>query len=175
MTQGRTAGIVSAMGIAIGTVVHIAAAAAGVSYVIAQSATLFAVLKWAGVAYLAYLGVRTLLAGDQPHEQAVVVQPLWRVFAEGLLVNVLNPKTVLFFLAFLPQFVVPAVGPVAGQVVVFGLLLMLVGMATDVVYAVAAGALSGWLRRWARGLRWFSGAVYLGLGVVMAFTGRRPV
>ncbi|TDE25317.1 LysE family translocator [Nonomuraea mesophila] len=172
LAQGRAAGLASALGVEIGTLVHIAAAAAGLSYVIAQSATLFAIVKWVGVAYLVYLGIRAF-TGKDAETGAPPRQPLPKVFLEGVLVNVLNPKVALFFLAFLPQFVQPDAGSPTLQVVVFGLTALCLGLVSDIVYAFAAGALGHRLRRRARTLRYVSGAVYLGLGVATAFAGRR--
>ncbi|SEG64276.1 Threonine/homoserine/homoserine lactone efflux protein [Nonomuraea solani] len=172
LAQGRSAGLASALGVETGTLVHIAAAAAGLSYVISQSATLFAIVKWAGVAYLIYLGVRAF-TGKQTETGAPEPQPLRKVFLEGMLVNVLNPKVALFFLAFLPHFVDPGAGSVAAQVVVFGLTLLLLGLISDIVYALTAGALGTRLKRAAKTLRYVSGIVYLGLGVATAFAGRK--
>jgi threonine/homoserine/homoserine lactone efflux protein len=172
LSQGRAAGLVSALGVEIGTLMHIAAAAAGLSYVIAQSATLYTVIKWAGVAYLVYLGIRAF-TGKQEEGAAPPPQPLGKVFLEGVLVNVLNPKVALFFLAFLPQFVDPAAGSPALQVAQFGLTLLLLGLLSDIVYACTAGALGTRLNQHAKTLRYVSGVVYLGLGVATAFTGRK--
>ncbi|AQZ66455.1 RhtB family transporter [[Actinomadura] parvosata subsp. kistnae] len=171
LAQGRSAGLVSALGIELGTLVHIAAAAAGLSFVIARSATLYSVIKWAGVAYLVYLAIRAFTS-KQAQAGRPEPQPLRKVFLEGVLVNVFNPKTLLFFLALLPQFVHPESGSPALQVVVFGLTLMLLGLISDVAYALTAGALGRRLDRAARSLRYVSGVVYLGLGVLTAFTGR---
>ncbi|MFI7616548.1 LysE family translocator [Nonomuraea terrae] len=172
LAQGRAAGLASAFGVEVGTLVHIAAAAAGLSYVIAQSATLFAVVKWAGAAYLIYLGVRALI-GRQASAQAPKPQPLRAVFLEGVLVNLLNPKTVLMFLAFLPQFVDPRAGSPALQVVLLGLTLLLLGLISDIVYALTAGALAHRLTRAARPMRYASGVVYLGLGLATVLTARQ--
>ncbi|MFG1698495.1 LysE family translocator [Nonomuraea sp. NPDC049309] len=171
LSQGRAAGLASAFGVETGTLVHIAAAAAGLSYAIARSATLFAIIKWAGVAYLVYLGVRAL-TGKEQRSDAPEPQPLPRVFLEGLLVNVLNPKVALFFLALLPQFVDPRAGSPALQVVVLGLTLLLVGLISDVVYAVTAGAIGRRLTRAATPMRYAGGVVYLALGVLTAFAAR---
>ncbi len=173
LAQGRSAGLASAVGVEAGTLVHIAAAAAGLSYLISRSATLFAVVKWAGVAYLIYLGVRAFTARPDSTAQAPPPQPLRKVFLEGVLVNVLNPKVTLYFLAFLPQFVEPSAGPPALQILIFGLTLLALGLLSDMVYAFTAGALSGRLERRATTLRHVSGVVYLGLGVATAFAGRR--
>src|SRR5690606_37557176 len=173
LAQGRAAGVASALGVEAGTLVHIAAAAAGLSYLIARSATLFTAVKLAGAAYLLCLGVRTLRSKEVADEPRARVQPLHRVFLEGVVVNVLNPKVTLFFLAFLPQFVDPAAGSPALQIVVLGLLLLLLGLVSDMVYAVGAGALGARLRSRARLVRNVSGVIYLGLGAAVAFTGAR--
>ncbi|MFI6477121.1 LysE family translocator [Nonomuraea sp. NPDC050663] len=173
LAQGRTAGLASAFGVEVGTLVHTAAAAAGLSVLISRSATLFGIVKWAGVAYLFYLGVRTLTAKDTATTRAVTPQPLRKVFLEAVLVNVLNPKVALFFLAFLPQFVHPESGSPALQIVIFGITLSALGLTSNVVYAFAAGALGTRMAARARGLRIFSGLVYIGMGVVTAFAGRR--
>ncbi|TQS15295.1 LysE family translocator [Microbispora hainanensis] len=167
VAQGRRAGVASALGVETGTLLHIAAAAAGLSYLLARSAELFAAVKWAGVAYLAYLGIRALTGrgtgGDEPRPQ-----PLRRVFLEGVVVNVLNPKTVLFFLAFLPQFVDPF-GDVPAQVLLLGLVLAVIGLASDLAYALTAGSLGRRLR--ASTLRYASGVIYLALALVAALSG----
>ncbi|MEV4298742.1 LysE family translocator [Microbispora rosea] len=167
VAQGRRAGVASALGVETGTLLHIAAAAAGLSYLLARSAELFTAVKWAGVAYLAYLGVRALTRrgadGDEPRPQ-----PLRRVFLEGVVVNVLNPKTVLFFLAFLPQFVDPS-GDVPGQVLLLGMVIAVIGLASDLAYALTAGSLGRRLR--ASTLRYASGVAYLVLALVAALSG----
>ncbi|GAT65314.1 LysE family translocator [Planomonospora sp. ID91781] len=172
VAQGRAAGMASAFGVEVGTLVHIAAAAAGLSYVIARSATLFNAVKWAGVAYLLYLGVRALTSRPEPEVRETAPQPLRSIFLEGVVVNVLNPKVILFFLAFLPQFVDPAAGAVPLQIAVLGGTLLLLGLLSDMVYAAGAGALGRRLRSRARLLGRASGVVYLGLGVATAFSGR---
>lgn len=172
IAQGRAAGIASAFGVETGTLVHIAAAAAGLSYVIARSATLFNVIKWAGVAYLVYLGVRALIGGQETAAWKVTPQPLRAVFLEGVVVNLLNPKVILFFLAFLPQFVRPEAGAVPLQIAVLGGTLLLLGLISDLIYAAGAGALGDRLRSRSRVLSRVSGVVYLGLGAVTALTGR---
>jgi threonine/homoserine/homoserine lactone efflux protein len=118
-----------------------------------------------------YLGVRTLTGRQDASAREAIGQPLHRVFLEGLIVNVLNPKVILFFLAFLPQFVDPAAGSPALQIVVLGLTLLLLGLASDMVYAVGAGTLSRLLRGRRRPLKYVSGCVYLGLGVATALSG----
>ncbi|MFF5113155.1 LysE family translocator [Streptosporangium sp. NPDC000509] len=172
VSQGRAAGMASALGVEVGTLVHIAAAAAGLSYVIAQSATLFNVIKWAGVAYLVYLGIRALTSRQEFASRETPPQPLRAIFLEGVVVNVLNPKVILFFLAFLPQFVEPEAGAVPLQIAVLGGTLLFLGLLSDLIYAVAAGAVGGRLRNRAPLIGHFSGIVYLGLGVATALSGR---
>lgn len=172
IAQGRAAGMASAFGVETGTLVHIAAAAAGLSYVVARSAALFNVIKWAGVAYLVYLGIRTLTRGQEPTAREAAPQPLRAIFLEGLVVNVLNPKVILFFLALLPQFVHLEAGSVPLQIAILGGTLLLLGLVCDLIYAVGAGALGTRLRGRSSLLRNFSGIVYLGLGVATALAGR---
>ncbi|MFD1541897.1 LysE family translocator [Nonomuraea guangzhouensis] len=173
LAQGRAAGLASAFGVETGTLVHIAAAAAGLSYLITKSATLFAIVKWAGVGYLVYMGIRAFTSKEQAGAEAPPPQPLGKVFLEGLVVNVLNPKVTLFFLSLLPQFVQPSAGSPALQIVVLGVTLLLLGLISDMVYVFTAGALGARLASRARALRHFSGVVYLGLGVLTAFAGRK--
>ena len=175
VAQGRRAGLVSVLGIHLGSVVHVVAAALGVSALLAISATAFTAVKYLGAAYLVWLGIRRLTA--RPDGDAVAEAPPAtgaRMFWEGFVVNVLNPKTAIFFLAFLPQFTDPAKGPIAPQIVLLGLIWIALGMASDGAFALLASALAGRLRRSARARRRLdvtSGVVYLGLGAVAALTG----
>jgi threonine/homoserine/homoserine lactone efflux protein len=177
ISAGRRAGIASALGVETGTLVHIVAAAAGLSALIAASATAFNVVRYVGAAYLIYLGVRTLLTRERSGgEQPVRPQRLSRVYLEGVVVNIFNPKTILFFLAFLPQFVNREAGAIPLQVIGLGLVLVLIGLTSDVVYAFGAGSLGALLRgsaRFRRGRRFVTGVVYLGLGAATAFVGPR--
>lgn len=171
VAQGRTAGLVSVLGVHAGSLVHIAAAALGISALLAASATAFAVVKYAGAAYLLYLGVRKLMRRAEEKETEAPPASRARLFGEGFVVNVLNPKTAIFFLAFLPQFVDPARGPVAPQVLVLGAMWVALGMASDGTYALLASALAGRLRSSVRARRRLdrgSGVVYLGLGAAAA-------
>ncbi|MFC4910282.1 LysE family translocator [Actinomadura gamaensis] len=172
VADGRRAGIVSALGVECATLLHVGLAAAGLSALIAASATAFAVLRYAGAAYLVYLAVRTLRSRESLDEVRVAPAPLRRVFLDGLLVNLFNPKVVLFFLAFLPQFVDRGAGAVPLQIAVMGLTVGAIGLVSDVVYAVAAGSIGGWLRArpvFRRRQRYATGLIYLGLGAVAAF------
>ncbi|HLV75803.1 MAG TPA: LysE family translocator [Vulgatibacteraceae bacterium] len=170
--EGRRAGLASAFGVETGTLVHIAAAAAGLSALVAASATAFGVLRYAGAAYLVYLAYRTLRGGDDGDGPALRPQPLRRVYLDGVLVNVLNPKVVLFFLAFLPQFVDRRAGAVPLQIALMGLMVVLFGLLSDIAYALAAGSIGTWLRArpaFRRRQRYATGLVYLGLGAAAVF------
>ncbi|TDD82804.1 LysE family translocator [Actinomadura darangshiensis] len=172
--EGRRAGIASALGVETGTLVHIGAAAAGLSAVVAASATAFGFLRYAGAAYLVYLAYRTLRSRHAAGEPDLQPRPLPRVYLDGVLVNVLNPKVVLFFLAFLPQFVDQAAGAVPLQIAVMGAVTALIGLTVDLVYAVAAGSIGAWLRArpvFQRRQRYATGVIYLGLGAAAVFAG----
>jgi threonine/homoserine/homoserine lactone efflux protein len=146
----------------------------GLSALLASSATAFTIVKLVGAAYLIVIGIRRLLAR---HEDAIEPEVSTtpgsprRLFAQGAVVNVLNPKTALFFLAFLPQFVDPDRGSVAAQVAIFGLTFVVLAVLSDSVYALAAAALAGKLRaseRARRIRRWFTGGVFVVLGATAA-------
>ena len=173
--QGRRAGIVSSLGVQVGSLLHIAAAALGLSALLLSSALAFNAVKYAGAAYLIYLGLKTLLTKEEAGPaQAVRQARLGRVFFQGVLVNLLNPKTALFFFAFLPQFIDPARGRVAVQIVSLGAILVLLGALSDTIYALAAGSVGNWLRgnlKFLRAQRYFAGSVYVGLGAVTALGG----
>ena len=169
--HGRLAGLASVAGLHLGTLVHTAAAAVGVSALIVSSAVTFSLVKYAGAAYLIFLGIRRFLVRDPAPNAAPRAQPLGSLFRQGMIVNVLNPKTAVFFLAFLPQFVNPD-GTVWTQVVVFGLAFVVLGMVTDGAYALIAGSLGPWMRRRRRQLRYASGTVFVGLGAATALAKR---
>jgi threonine/homoserine/homoserine lactone efflux protein len=172
VSQGRRAGLVSAIGVEAGTLVHITAAALGLSQLVATSGLAFSVVKCAGAAYLLYLGLRALRRREGLDlSTAGRSLRLPRVFRDGIVVNVLNPKVALFFLAFLPQFIDPARGASAAQILALGVVFFGIALTVDVLYAIVAGALSGWLRRrpaYLRRQRFAVGGVYLGLGVSAA-------
>jgi threonine/homoserine/homoserine lactone efflux protein len=176
LVQGRRAGVTSMLGVQAGGLVHVVAAAFGVSALIASSAEAFTVVKYAGAAYLVVLGVRKLLAGDAEDSDLEPAGPSSpkHLFWHGVVVNVLNPKTALFFLAFLPQFVDPSAGPVAPQMLVLGTLLVGLGVLSDGTYALLAAGAGRRLRSAAatrRMLERVSGGVFVGLGVVAAVAG----
>ena len=173
--HGRRAGVVSVLGIHVGTLVHIAAATLGLSALVLSSAVAFTAVKIAGAVYLIGLGLWTLLSKHPETEIPLGGERnLRRAFAQGIVVNVLNPKTALVFLAFLPQFVDPNAEHPAVQIAFLGVLFALLGLITDSIWAVAAGTAGGMLRRsrrFVRTQRYVSGTVYVGLGVLTAFAG----
>jgi threonine/homoserine/homoserine lactone efflux protein len=175
--EGRRAGVASALGVETGMLVHIAAAAAGLSAVVAASATAFGFLRYAGAAYLVYLAYRTLRSSDRHGAKELRPQPIHRVYLDGALVNVLNPKVVLFFLAFLPQFVDRDAGAVPLQIAVMGLVTALIGLVSDIGYALAAGTVGDRLRarsafRWRR--RYLTSLIYLALGAATLIAAPTP-
>jgi threonine/homoserine/homoserine lactone efflux protein len=165
---GRRNGLVSVAGIHLGSLVHIAAAVAGLSALIVSSAIAFSAVKYVGAAYLVFVGIRRLVGKDEPIETVErTPRSTRRVFGQGVLVNVLNPKTALFFLAFMPQFVDPD-RPVWTQTIVLGLCWVVLGLLSDGAYALAGGTLGGIFRRRRKAVRYASGSIFIGLGAVAA-------
>jgi threonine/homoserine/homoserine lactone efflux protein len=172
--QGRLAGLVSVLGICAGTLVHVVAAALGLSALLVSSALAFNVVRWLGAAYLIVLGLQTIRQRDTLPADVAPQADLPGVFRQGVIVNVLNPHTALFFFAFLPQFVNPAHGHVPLQMVTLGLLFITLSMTTDAGWALAAGAAGQWLRgnpAFARRQRYVTGGLLIGLGAATAFAG----
>jgi threonine/homoserine/homoserine lactone efflux protein len=172
MSEGRRSGLASALGLETGTIIHVCAAAAGLSALIASSATAFNALRYVGAGYLVFLGVKALRHRSTPRDAAAPrpVSPA-RAYRQAILVQLLNPKVALFFLAFLPQFVDPARGPVWTQVLVLGAILGTLGLMMDCVYALVSAAAAGKLRGPSSGK--VTGTVYLLLGAAAALTGGR--
>ncbi len=170
--QGRRIGLASVAGVHLGTLVHVAAASAGLSALIVASSLAFSVVKYAGAAYLVYLGIRKLLERDVDTPVERRRYPLRRAFVRGAVVNALNPKTALFFLAFLPQFVAPDRGGVWSQALVLGFVFVGLGLVTDSLYALAAGTVGGLLRRRRNAVRHGSGIVFIALGATAALAKR---
>jgi threonine/homoserine/homoserine lactone efflux protein len=177
ISQGRNAGLVSALGIGVGTLVHTAAAAVGLSALLVSSATAFSVVKYLGAAYLVFLGVQRLRNKESlaaASDSAAPRASLTRVFSQGIVVNILNPKTALFFFAFLPQFIVPARGHVATQILSLGVLFACMGTTSDSIWAFFSSSVACWLRgnpRWLRSERFVSGGILISLGLATAFAG----
>jgi threonine/homoserine/homoserine lactone efflux protein len=176
---GRTAGFVSVLGVQTGAILHIAFATLGLSAILASSAVAFSVVKWLGAAYLVWLGLRQIFGRDEGDDE-VAVGParLSRVFSQGVIVNILNPKTALFFLAFLPQFVDPSRGAAWTQILLLGATFVILALCSDGLYALLSGTAGGWLRRkmkgasFRRGQRFISGGILIALGAVAAVSGK---
>lgn len=176
LDQGRAAALTSVLGIESGALVHVAAATFGLSALLASSATAYTTVRYLGAAYLIYLGVRRLLERGGGDEVRLRQGSKPRIFSQAFVVNALNPKTALFFLAFLPQFVRPDGGPVAAQIFALGLLWILLAVVSDGAYALLSSAVGGWLgalRQARRGMDVFAGCAYIGLGAAAALTGHR--
>lgn len=172
MDAGRTAGFVSVLGIHTGTLVHVAAAALGLSALLMTSALAFNTVKYAGAAYLIYLGIRRL-ASSQPTvgRDGMATASLLKIYGQGVLVNALNPKTALFFFAFLPQFVDPSTGNLVVQILILGFTFIGITFLSDGTYALMAATFGGWLRGsslYRRAERFVAGGVLVGLGLTAA-------
>jgi threonine/homoserine/homoserine lactone efflux protein len=174
--DGRRAGLASALGVEAGTLVHLTAAAAGASALIASSATALTALRYTGAAYLVYLGIKTLRATPDHQTPTRAPASARRAFAQGVVVNVLNPKVALFFLAFLPQFTDPALGALGAQTLILGVIFFAIALAMDLIYVLAASAVGAripWGAGAARRRERLTGAIYLALGVLAAVAGGR--
>ncbi|HEY1471171.1 MAG TPA: LysE family translocator [Candidatus Acidoferrum sp.] len=175
--HGRPAGLVSAMGITVGTLFHVAAATLGLSALLATSALAFQFVKYIGAAYLIYIGIRVLRSGGMEVQHDIAAKRRLRsIFGQGVLVNLLNPKTALFFLAFLPQFVDPARGHATLQILQLGVLFAFMGWLSDSAWALLAGTLADRLRgsaRLRRVQRNVSGGALIALGLASAFSGAK--
>jgi len=176
-TQGRLAGLVSVLAIETANLIQAVAAGLGLSAILLSSALAFDVVKYLGAAYLIYLGVRKLFSSDENVEnEEVKRESLSRIYWQGFAVNILNPKTALFFFAFLPQFVDPARGNVTVQNLTLGAIFVGLAIVTDSLYALVASSLAGRLtrnKRFQKGQRYFAGLVYIGLGITTALTGSK--
>lgn len=173
--QGRQAGVVSALGIFAGCWAHILAAAVGVAALLRSSPMAFNIVRYAGAAYLLYLGVRIIVQRSRLETQELPSESLGNIFRQGVITNVLNPKVALFFLALLPQFVDARRGNVALQIVLLGLIFNVGGTLVNLAVAYAGGTLGELLRRsprFARIQKWFTGLVFIGLGARLAWQRR---
>lgn len=176
MLQGRRHGIASVLGVALGNLGNAVGASIGLAALFAISTVAFTVVKYAGAAYLVYLGVQALRAPVAPMTAArPAAAPLTRIFRDGFLVALLNPKTALFFAAFLPQFMSAGAQPIV-QSIALGALFVAIAAVTDTAYALAAGAVAPMLAR-VRGVRslgrYLTGGAFIGLGVFTALGGPR--
>ena len=173
--QGRLAGLVSVLGIEAATLVHICAATLGLTSLLLSSAIAFTVVKYAGAAYLIYLGIRKLLERQGEQLEALrTTEGLKRIFIQGFIVNLLNPKTAMFFLAFLPQFVDARNESATLQILSFGAILVILAIAVEVAYVLFSSQLRSWLRgnrRYNNSRRYLAGGAYIGLGLTTALSG----
>lgn len=176
-SQGRMAGFVSVLAIETANFLQAVAAALGLSAILLSSAQAFDVVKYLGAAYLVYLGIRKLLTQDNQSEGGQLKrESLQRIYWQGFVVNILNPKTALFFFAFLPQFVDPGRGNVTMQTLLLGVIFVAMAIVTDSLYALVASSLANRLggnKHFQKGQQYFVGLVYIGLGITTALTGSR--
>jgi threonine/homoserine/homoserine lactone efflux protein len=175
--QGRLAGLVSVLAIETANFLQAVAATLGLSALLLSSALAFDVVKYLGAAYLIYLGIRKLFARTEAAESGAIKQEsLSRIYWQGFAINMLNPKTALFYFAFLPQFVDPAKGNVTAQTLLLGAIFVGMALVTDSLYALLASSLAERLRgnrHFLEGQRYFAGLVYVGLGITTALTGSK--
>ena len=177
LDQGALAGLISALGVHTGVLIHTVVAALGLSALIASSTVAFALIKYAGAAYLCFLGLRTFLSWREASisccQRSVSRAALRKVFYQGVITDVLNPKVILFFLAFFPQFVDPASSTASIDIFLLGLVFVAVAFPIDAVVGLFAGSISKQLshsrqhRRWGR---WMTGSAFIILGIGTALT-----
>lgn len=175
--QGRWAGIVSALGIATGSLLHVAAGALGLSALMLAVPSAYDVVRYVGAAYLAFLGYRALVGGRSALDvRTLAPVPLGRIYRQGIVTNVLNPKVAMFFLAFLPQFTDATRGPLALQFLLLGLVFVVNGTFVCLAYALAASWIGEWLRDRGAVSTWMNramGGLFIALGLRLAFDARR--
>jgi threonine/homoserine/homoserine lactone efflux protein len=177
MDQGRRAGLLSVLGVAVGSMFHVTAAALGLSALLVSSTAAYESVKYIGAAYLIFLGLQKFFKREDPAESVEREAPgAFRIFSQGVLANTLNPKTALFFFAFLPQFVDVSRGSVALQILFLGLTFTILGLCSDGSWALLASVAGRKLKQnsaFLRTQRYLTGSVYLGLGLATAFAGPR--
>ena len=179
VAQGRRSGLTSVAGVALGNLGNALGASIGLAALFAVSSAAFTVVKYAGALYLIYLGIQTLRAPRSTALDAASAEPqpipLWRIFRDGFFVALLNPKTAIFFAAFLPQFVHARSAPML-QSALLGSIFVAIAAVTDATYAISASAIAPSLRGAGRVRslgRYISGGVFIGLGLLAAFSGNR--
>ena len=175
-SQGRAAGLVSVFAIETANLIQATAAGLGLSAILLSFALAFDVVKYLGAAYLIFLGIRKLLSTDNGAEEEIKQESLRQIYWQGVAINILNPKTALFFFAFLPQFVDPARGNVVAQNLLLGMIFVGLAIVTDSLYALVISSFADTLRgnrRFQTGGRYFAGLVYVGLGITTALTGAK--
>lgn len=172
LDQGRQAGLISALGVGVGTLFHVIASTLGISAILISSPFAFAVVKYAGAIYLIYLGIQAFITRETRQQRKVSTsQSLTKMFVQGALINILNPKTALFAFAFLPRFIDSSRGSVVWQMLLFGCLLVVLGFCNDSLYVILAGTTSKWLSKNTQFLkiqRYVSGCIYILLGATTA-------
>jgi threonine/homoserine/homoserine lactone efflux protein len=175
--QGRRAGAVSALGTSTGLLVHTTAAALGLAVLLQTSIVAYTIIKFVGAAYLIYLGIKTFLTKQSPLVTPATGKRSWRrMYLQGMLTNVLNPKVALFFVAFLPQFVDPRSGAVALHMLTLGIIFASLGLAYLLSVAMLSGSLGQFLKArptWASRLRWLTGSIMVGLGLRLVLPDQR--
>lgn len=175
--QGRSAGVISCLGIATGGLLQTTAVALGISGIFLVVPFAYEIIKYIGAAYLVYLGIRFIINREELQASSHDKKADFRkTFFQGSLTTLLNPKVALFYVAFLPQFVDPARGHVSLQLLILGLLFNITGLAVDASIALLASLLGSWLKRRSRAAKivpWVAGSVLVGLGVRLAFSGRQ--
>ena len=176
VAQGKKVGLASAAGVSTGALVHVAAAAFGLSALLATSAVAFSLVKYAGACYLLYLGISALRSGgtrfDMLGKSPKTLRP-WQAFRQGVFIDVLNPKVAIFFMAFLPQFVRPGHGSVSMQLLILGLLVIAVAVVVDASFVLAAARTTGYFRHHPKMSQWLDrllGSIFIGLGIRLALT-----
>jgi len=169
---GYSGGLASCLGILLATLTHTAVASVGLTAVLSASASIFKTIKYGGAIYLIWIGLKTIASKQRPEtDDKVLNKKFGTIVYQGFLINLLNPKTALFFLAFLPQFVNTSFGGVTSQIILLGVVLAILGTTSDSLYALAAGRARRWLQKnlfLMRSLRYVSASVYLGLGLFAA-------
>jgi threonine/homoserine/homoserine lactone efflux protein len=176
-SQGRLAGFVSVLAIETANFTQAVVAALGLAAILYSSALAFNLVKYLGAAYLIYLGIYKLFfSSDKGTEETIERESLWRIYGQGFAVNILNPKTALFFFAFLPQFVDPGRGSATAQTLMLGTVFVGLAILTDSMYALLASSVAGKLKgskNFQKGGKYFAGLIYIGLGVTTALTGAK--
>lgn len=179
LALGRTGGLLSVLGNALGTVPIVLSVAFGVGAIVAQSFVLFTLLKLAGALYLVYLGVQAIRHRNdysKPANRSAGPRPAWRLLAQGSVVGITNPKSLAFFVAVLPQFVDPGAGSVPLQLLTLGVIFLLIGMTCDSVWLLASSVARDWFAQSPRRMATMSatgGGLMIGLGGLLAFTGNQ--
>ena len=178
VAQGRTAGCFSALGLSTGLLLHTLAACMGLSVIFIYSPLIYTIVKVLGALYLLFLGLQMLLSRNHAldPENGAAKTARYRIYGQGIVTEILNPKTALFYLSFLPQFVDPSQGHPGFQMFVFGCILLLTALSMDLFIAMTGGAMSGWFRRNPivnKGQQWLAGTVLIGLGIRLAISQRR--